>query len=184
MTGCTTYTTTVYNDPLYTFDKIDHSELPDKGERYTRRGEYIVDISDMGPKPNEPYAQYKQRLMNTLSMQQYNRDQLKQKLDDAKLSISNLDQQLESMRQQNAEMRLAMAMEGSAAPKGAQQARFTYYHVRKGDTLQTIAQELYGTHTGWLTLYRFNRSRLKEGPNRIEVGTPLFIPTAESLPRS
>lgn len=181
--SCQTYRTPIADDPIYRLDEVDVTELEDQGERYTRRGEYIVDISEIGPRPDETYGRFRQRLLNTLAMQEYNRDQLTERLDASEKRIGDLSVQLDEMRRQNAEMRLALAQPSDAAAMGARQTRFNYYRVQKGDTLQKIAHELYGTHTAWLALYRFNRSRLSDGPNRIEVGTSLFVPMAETIPR-
>jgi nucleoid-associated protein YgaU len=56
---------------------------------------------------------------------------------------------------------------------------FEKYTVRKGDTLQKISQNFYGTTKKWPRIFEANKDILK-GPNKIYVGQVLNIPV-ESL---
>jgi nucleoid-associated protein YgaU len=48
--------------------------------------------------------------------------------------------------------------------------------VGPGETLQKISQKYYGTTKQWKSIYDANRSALKAGPDRIQVGMRLTIP--------
>lgn len=54
----------------------------------------------------------------------------------------------------------------------------TAYTVQKGDTLQKIASQFYGTSRKWQRIYEANRDVLKN-PNRVYPGQKLFIPDLE-----
>lgn len=56
----------------------------------------------------------------------------------------------------------------------ARQAQRTHV-VRKGETLQKISQQYYGTTTRWRRLFEANRDQLAD-PNLIQVGMRLRIP--------
>lgn len=49
------------------------------------------------------------------------------------------------------------------------------YTVKKGDTLQTISKQHYGTVNQWRKIYNANKSKIKD-PNKVVVGTKLNIP--------
>lgn len=49
------------------------------------------------------------------------------------------------------------------------------YQVQKGDTLQKISDNFYGTTKNWPLLYKANRDKLK-GPDEIKPGQILIIP--------
>ncbi|MFC1631795.1 LysM peptidoglycan-binding domain-containing protein [Candidatus Omnitrophota bacterium] len=49
------------------------------------------------------------------------------------------------------------------------------YKVRKGDTLQKISQQLYGTTRKWPLLFQANQNALKD-PNQIKPGQVLIVP--------
>jgi len=57
--------------------------------------------------------------------------------------------------------------------KGVATAR--NYVVEKGDTLQKIAQKMYGTTKEWKKIYDANRDKIKN-PDRIRPGQVLIIP--------
>ncbi|MBI4578799.1 MAG: LysM peptidoglycan-binding domain-containing protein [Planctomycetes bacterium] len=50
------------------------------------------------------------------------------------------------------------------------------YVVRKGDTLQKISQKFYGTTKNYMKIYNANKGVLKDGPNKLPVGTKIVIP--------
>lgn len=52
---------------------------------------------------------------------------------------------------------------------------FSKYKVKKGDTLQNISKEFYGTTKSWNKIYEANRGALK-GPDKIYPGQELNIP--------
>jgi len=49
------------------------------------------------------------------------------------------------------------------------------YTIKKGDSLQTIAQATYGNKTAWKRIFRANRSELGDA-NTIPVGTTIRLP--------
>ena len=53
------------------------------------------------------------------------------------------------------------------------------YVVKKGDTLQKISSELYGTTKKWKKIFDANKDTLKD-PDEIRVGQKLVIPDLES----
>ncbi|MBI3317756.1 MAG: LysM peptidoglycan-binding domain-containing protein [Candidatus Omnitrophica bacterium] len=55
----------------------------------------------------------------------------------------------------------------------------TPYTVKKGDTLEKIAEKFYGDAGEWRRIYNANRDVLKS-PNRIYPGQKLQIPAGES----
>ena len=54
----------------------------------------------------------------------------------------------------------------------------TTYTVQKGDTLQKIASQFYGTSRKWQRIYEANRDVLKS-PDRVYPGQELFVPDLE-----
>ncbi|HON66189.1 MAG TPA: LysM peptidoglycan-binding domain-containing protein [Phycisphaerae bacterium] len=65
----------------------------------------------------------------------------------------------------------AKPKERYAAPKPAART----YVVKKGDTLQKISKQFYGTTRNYMKIYQANKSKLKD-PNKLPVGTKLVIP--------
>jgi nucleoid-associated protein YgaU len=53
------------------------------------------------------------------------------------------------------------------------------YTVKKGDTLQKISQQFYGTTKKWNKIYKANQNKLK-GPDKIYPGQVLDIPVGET----
>jgi nucleoid-associated protein YgaU len=47
--------------------------------------------------------------------------------------------------------------------------------VRRGDTLRSIARDVYGDEQRWLAIYRANRARIHD-PDNLRVGSRLVIP--------
>lgn len=169
---------------------LDHTVLEDKGERYTRRMDYSDDISLFSPKEGESYEAYYARMMNTLTLQQYNIEGLEKALEEKGVSLKNLQAQVSTINEQEALMRLTLASyeasDGTTIGKNKKKKRhspsarpFEKYVVQKGDTLQRISQNAYGTYTGWLAIYRFNLKKMRFGPNRLETGTVLYIPNVD-----
>ncbi len=58
----------------------------------------------------------------------------------------------------------------------------TVYTVRQGDTLEKIAQKVYGDGTQWRRIYKANKDKLKS-PNRIYAGQRLVVPAFEKTRR-
>lgn len=54
-------------------------------------------------------------------------------------------------------------------------AAFQKYTVQKGDTLQKISQQFFGTTKKWVKIYEINKSELKS-PNKIYPGMVINIP--------
>ena len=63
--------------------------------------------------------------------------------------------------------------EGEAA--GANVRETGFYIVQKGETLQKISQNIYGTTKNWKKIYEANKNTLKN-PDRIRPGQKLAIP--------
>lgn len=154
--------------------------LADKGETYTRRGDYTLDISNFAPDPDESYEVYRQRMMNTLAMQEMNQQNLVQAIEEIERRLQELRQQEQMIRSENVDLRLNYA-EGREEEEEVNMpsTRFQKYVIVQDDTLQKIAFRHYGTHSAWLSIYRYNLERLPYGPNRILPGTVLLLPSVE-----
>jgi len=152
--------------------------LGEHGEQYEKRSTNLLDISDFRPYPGEAYDDYHVRVLNTLHIQEYNITLLQEAIEAKKGSQDHLSEQLMNLRAQHADLRLALATiaEGKDPSGGQTEGSFKRYVVEPGDTLQSIAKDHYGTHTGWLTIYRFNYQDLPNGPNTVEVGDVLILP--------
>jgi nucleoid-associated protein YgaU len=75
----------------------------------------------------------------------------------------------------------ATPAEPAATPGPAQAAAGAQtYTVRAGDTLPSIAKQMYGDANKWTSIYDANRATIGEDPNLIQVGTQLAIPAKES----
>jgi hypothetical protein len=158
----------------------------EKREKFTRRGNYFVDISEFKPAINETYEHYRMRIKNTLLMQEYYQGDLKKMIGEKADKIGQLRTDLTAIEDQNGEMRLALAKATEAADNigavaAAKPLPFRFYKVQKDDTLQKVAKKFYGAHSGWLAIYRFNFHRLKDGPNKLEIGDTLYIPNIEMM---
>lgn len=55
------------------------------------------------------------------------------------------------------------------------------YLIRRGDTLRTISQKLYGSPDQWRALWK-NNQRLIANPNRIYAGFILYYPASQTTP--
>jgi len=185
--GCTRihtdqgYTTLVPRDPSFEQSGVNMSKLEEKGEKSTRRGEGLTDISQFSPGEGESYRLYRQRMAYTLRAQEEEIQELEEQIRSMRKSISQLDEQVSAATQQQTEMRLALSGDQDEEVVAYQRwaIPFHRYLVEKGDTLQKIAFEHYGTHSAWLALYRLNHKNLPDGPNRIEIGTSLFLPNVQ-----
>ncbi len=69
-------------------------------------------------------------------------------------------------------------VEEVARPSAVPEKPATTYTVRKGDTLEKIADKVYGDSKKWRRIFEANRDRLS-GPNRIYPGQKLAIPAQE-----
>jgi nucleoid-associated protein YgaU len=54
------------------------------------------------------------------------------------------------------------------------------YTVRDGDTLPSIATDIYGDANQWTIIYDANRGTIGNDPNLIQIGEQLTIPPKES----
>lgn len=63
----------------------------------------------------------------------------------------------------------------SEMPAQEASAKSSTYVVKKGDTLQRIAKEIYGSQKDWYKIYKANKEKLKK-PDKIYVGQVLQIP--------
>ena len=66
------------------------------------------------------------------------------------------------------------AARGTGDPEAFQAP--TTYTVEQGDTMQSIAQKLYGDQSAWSDLWNLNRNVAPQGPNRLQVGVELKLP--------
>lgn len=157
--------------------------LGPSGEKYTHRDEAIVDLSHIQPGPGESYDHFLARVVNTLTIQDYDQRMLAEVLDEKMGQIQFLKKQLEDLEKQNADLRLEMNVLHETVATGAVSSNqpFERYVVKQGDTLQSIANSQYGTHTAWILIFRFNMERLPYGPNRIEIGDELLLPNLEHI---
>jgi nucleoid-associated protein YgaU len=73
----------------------------------------------------------------------------------------------------------AAVKDGTPAPSAEPPAPATYA-VQPGDTLPSIAQQVYGDNNKWSAIYDANRSAIGEDPNLLQAGTELTIPPKES----
>jgi nucleoid-associated protein YgaU len=76
----------------------------------------------------------------------------------------------------------ANAVEAMSSPGPAQPAPATprTYSVQPGDTLPSIASQVYGDANRWTAIYDANRSTIGDDPNLIRPDTQLTIPPKES----
>ncbi|NQV04749.1 MAG: LysM peptidoglycan-binding domain-containing protein [Candidatus Omnitrophica bacterium] len=68
--------------------------------------------------------------------------------------------------------------EGTGKKTTKEQKGAMVYVVKKGDTLQKISSELYGTTKKWKKIFDANKDTLKD-PDKIRVGQKLVIPDLE-----
>jgi 5'-nucleotidase len=54
------------------------------------------------------------------------------------------------------------------------------YTVQSGDTLLSIAQQVYGDATLWRTIYDANRDTIGDNPDQLKIGQTLRIPPKPS----
>lgn len=158
------------------------SLLGEAGDTYQRRGDYLTQVGSLKPEKQESYAHFHSRLINTLTIQDYDIQMLEESLEKKSEQIEYLQVQLEQLLQENADLHeeLEDQDEPLAAQPQQERSSFEVYTVQKGDTLQKIAVRKYGTYTGWLAIYRFNLEQLPHGPNRVDVGQKLFLPQSGS----
>lgn len=170
-------------DPLYKKKGIKMAKLKEHGDKYHRRGNSLVDISKIGPNPDESFEEYEQRLYNTLATQESDIQEISYLIEHKRENFSNLEDQYAKLEGQNNNLRIAFA-DLKDAFKGKINQRsnlFEPYIVKKGDTLQGISHKFYDSYSGWLAIYRFNTGVLKDGPNNIEIGDALLIPNIDHI---
>lgn len=86
-------------------------------------------------------------------------------------------QELEAKAKQmgeDSQQRLDGAKERIRARREEHQVAKTYT-VKAGDTLNKIAQELYGDDSRWTEIYEANKGQIAD-PNKIKVGQQIKIP--------
>ncbi|MDF2576654.1 MAG: hypothetical protein K0S74_138 [Chlamydiales bacterium] len=174
----TEYTTTIPAEPIFTSHPRDTAKLGEAGEKYLKRdGGLLEDRSHYKPKEDETYHSYKSRLFNTLSLQDYELQQLQRALEHKQDALVDLKQQLLVLQEKQVGLRLAIA---SLSPEQSQttfsNSLFARYQIQPGDTLQKISSNKFNTYRAWLAIYRFNFEKLPNGPNRIQPGTWIVIP--------
>ena len=54
------------------------------------------------------------------------------------------------------------------------------YEVQSGDTLLSIAQQVYGDGTQWRRIYDANKDAIGSDPDRLKIGMKLTIPPKQS----
>ncbi len=185
LSSCESYHTAVYNDPLYRTKKTDPKVLESELNAYSHREITEEDSSSYKPKEGEVFEDYHARLVNTLILQERNRSEIVRVLEEKEKEIERLTKLERDIISQHIDMRLSLhhfdayiddEAGSTAAVTSAPTRIFHRYYVRKGDTLQKIAKRELGSYSAWLSLYRFNRRTLENGPNRIEIGQLLLIP--------
>ncbi len=156
---------------------IHRRTLEEQGASYQKRDDTMIDISHFRPDPGEPYGHYQRRVMNTLELQQQDLQTLTVAIDEKNSNIANFEEQLGQIKTRQADLRLALTtINDEYANAKESTAPLSAYTVRAGDTLQKISYRRFGSHAAWLSLFRFNRERLPDGPNLIEKGQTLLIP--------
>ncbi|MBB65357.1 MAG: hypothetical protein CMO81_09870 [Waddliaceae bacterium] len=175
----TTYTS-VHGEKIHQEEPLDLALLKEHGDVYTQRDPRLIDVSDYKPFPNETYEQYQARIHNTLTLQDYQLDSLLHSTKEKTASLANLGEQFAQLEAQNVDLRLLVANKHyeEETQNTLTRSGFTTHEVLKGDTLQKISKNYYGTHTAWIAIYRFNMKELPRGPNRVEIGQKLLIPSA------
>jgi len=162
--------------PLYE-ECVDTCLLGEHGDTYHRRGDNRLDVSCFSPSPDESYQQYHMRVVSTLAAQEQDIQTLMKGIEEKGKNIQDLKGQLSQLQNSHVDMRMALAEIEEDSEEAQKNTLFSNYTVKKGDTLQSIAYEKYGTNTGWLNLFRFNYRALPYGPNKIEVGQVLLVPS-------
>lgn len=171
-----TYTTPIRGGSLYTEKPLKTGYLKDQGEGFEQRGDYFSRMKGLQPQKGESFQDFEDRLINTLVVQEYDLDSYQTLIKEEEESIVNLTSQLEQLEEQGLDLRIQyQAMKNESAEKKFERLAFHPYKVQKGDTLQKISQQVFGTHTAWLALYQFNQFYVKN-PNLIEVGELIWLP--------
>jgi nucleoid-associated protein YgaU len=67
---------------------------------------------------------------------------------------------------------------GGTSGNGSGASSGKTYTVRAGDSLQKIAQKLYGSTDRWEKIYQLNKSKIGSNPQHIKVGQVLQLPDA------
>ena len=67
-----------------------------------------------------------------------------------------------------------------AAPAASTAEAFKDYVVQKGDTLQKIAKQVYGSYNKWTKIYEANRTVIKD-PNFLRPGITIKLPVVDKV---
>ncbi len=176
-----TYTTYIRSDPLFTKRPLDTAVLPDQGEGYEKRGDYLVDAVGIQPSAGESYEDFSNRLVNTLIIQETDRETLTNLEVETALAIEDLQEQFALAELRNKQLRMEWQLVSDHQDaRGLARMAFRPYYVAKGDTLQKIAKRAYGTYTAWLAVYQFNQYYLKD-PNFIKEGDLIWLPAFNNM---
>lgn len=179
--SCSQFTTPIYNDPIFSQDPTNTSTLGKGGEVYSQRDDKLSDQGTLIPHPGESYNDFTLRIANTIKAQEYQIRLIEQSTDKKKASIQNLQKQLPTLQAKHIELRLHLmrVTQSDTLLDKKGHKLFKRHVIRENETLQKIAYEYYGTYTGWLGIYRFNREQLTNGPNHIHPGQILYIPSTQ-----
>jgi nucleoid-associated protein YgaU len=182
MTSCgKTYTTPLKHDTLFTTPNPNKHILEKQGEGFEKRGDYLVVKKGLTPQEGESYAVFQNRLINTLAVQEYDKQAYQELILQKKASIDKLRLQLDMLQEKNHDLREDYASFASKKDYNVvRQQAFKAYKVQKGDTLQKISKNMYGTYTGWIAIYQFNQFYLKSA-NMLKVGDLIWIPAFNNI---
>ena len=92
-----------------------------------------------------------------------------------KASIVKLQQQAAERSEELSRVARERAQSTPALPVAETPKKPRYYRVRRGDTLSSIAAEIYQDEGHWQQIYQANRDKL-ENSNGIKVGQMLLLP--------
>lgn len=176
--SCNRYTTPIYNDPVFNAPRTDQTSLKQGGEVNLQRSHEPLDPHEVKPREGEHFDDFSKRLLNTLAAQEYQLEQLSNKIEKKSDSLTKLQTQIPEVQGEHVHLRLTLMRVLNADPLMEEEGGgpFKRHIIKDGETLQKISMLYYGTYTGWLAIYRFNRDELVNGPNRIYPGQILFIP--------
>lgn len=174
LSSCTQLSTPVYNDPLYRRDSSNTSKLGKGGEPYIQR------MASDG-KSSPTFTEKKEKMINTLAAQKHSLKEIEVSIASKTQQVAELEKQLPELEKEHAMMRIEVlrSSNSQSIPGENKETTFKRYTVQDGDTLQRISQKEYGTYTAWLSIYRFNRQQLPNGPNRIYTGQTLYLPVVK-----
>lgn len=176
--SCQNYKT-IPIDPLYKEAPLGKESLPLDSLHYLPRiHEYsLAQVGKYPLEKGEGFYQYEERLGHTFLLQKSEQEQLERENREKEEELELLKGELATARARQLQLYLQLISQKRAGEQREPlMGIFSLYQVEEGDTLQKIALHHYGTHTAWLLVYRFNRDRLKHGPNYVQAGEKLLLP--------